>query len=462
MQIKIINPANGSVIQVYDTMSDQVVSDVISNSYNSFLHWRQTTFAERAELITNIAKLLHARIDYFAELISCSMGKPITAARAEIVKSAWVCKHYAEQAESYLQPKYITAGYSKSFVTYNPMGVILGVMPWNFPVWQIFRFIVPTLMAGNTVIVKHADNCTAINLAIEQLVRDAGAKQHIYNSIVIEHNQAVTVIANSKVAAVTLTGSERAGAAIASIAAQHIKKCILELGGSDPYLILEDADLELAAQKAINSRLNNSGQVCIAAKRLIVVEAIANKFKQLILDKIKDFKMGDPMDEATKLGPLARADLRDNLHSQIIKSIELGAKQLYGSNQQEYIADYYNKPGFYYPVTVLDNIQPGMPAYHEELFGPCICFITVKDQEEAIRVANDSQYGLSAAIFTKNQALAEELAVTKLNVGIVAINGLVSSDPRLPFGGIKHSGYGRELGQEGILEFVNIKTVVVH
>lgn len=460
MSIKTINPATGQVIKAYPLMTNNKIEEVINKSHQQHLSWSQQSFEQRAKLLLKIADLLKTRTEQYAKLITTEMGKPITQARQEVTKCAWVCEHYAEHAKQYLKNKDIKTEYQKSYVVYKPLGMIFAIMPWNYPFWQVFRFAAPTLMAGNAVILKHADICTGTSLAIEQLLKDAGAPEYLFNSIIIDHDQATKIIEHKHIAAVTLTGSEKAGSIVGACAAKYLKKIVLELGGNDPYLILEDADLDLAADMAVKSRLNNTGQVCIAAKRFIIVDKIAEKFKKLVLEKIKNYKMGNPIDEDVNLGPLARQDLKENLVLQVQKSIELGAVDLLAGNRALDI-NTENKNGFYFPVVVLDNIKPNMPAYDEELFGPVICFITAENEQHAIDMANDSKYGLAAAVFTKDINKAEDIAVNKLNTGTVAINSLVSSDPRLPFGGIKSSGYGRELGQEGILEFVNVKTVVV-
>lgn len=456
MKITTINPANGEVINHYSTYSDSELDKILAGGYKAYLNWQLFDLNSKTELLLNLAKLLDENKNIYAQLISTEMGKPIAQARAEIDKCAWACKHYAEHASNYLTARVVTTEHSKSYVCYKPLGVIFGIMPWNFPFWQVFRFAVPTILAGNTVLVKHADNCTGISMVLEQLFLEAGFDKHVFSSIIADHTQAEKIIKDVRIAALTITGSERAGRKVASIAASSLKKSVLELGGNDPYIILADADLQLAAEQAINSRLNNTGQVCIAAKRIIVVKEIAEEFKKIVLAKINNFKIGDPLDESVNLGPLARDDLRKTLHKQVEESIELGAECLFGGKIDE------SSSGFYYPITVLDKVTANMPAYHEELFGPVVCFIEAQDEKEAIEIANDSHYGLSAAVFSNNINKAEDIAQNKLNFGTVAVNKMVASDPRLPFGGIKSSGYGRELGIEGIHEFVNIKTIIIN
>lgn len=454
MSIQTINPATGEVLGSYPTLSIRETDDIIEKSHQAFLLWSLMSFQQRANRIREVAKLMRARKEVYAQLISKEMGKPITAASAEIEKCSWVCDFYAEQAEILLEPRVVTSHLRKSYVIYRPLGIIFGIMPWNYPFWQVFRFAAANLMGGNTILLKHADITTGVSLAIEELFQDAELPQHVFRSLVIKHEVATHVIHHPHIRGVTLTGSVEAGRVVSSEAAKAIKKSVLELGGSDPYLILSDANLEKAAEACVLSRLSNSGQVCIAAKRLIIVEDVFEELEQLILAQLAQFKMGDPMDPHTNLGPLARADLRDTVHQQVLQCIEEGAILLYGGEIP-------NGPGFYYPPTVLKNIKPGMPAWDEEIFGPVIALIKAQDEEEAIQIANNTRYGLSAAIFTGNIEHGEALACNKIRTGTCYVNHYVNSDPRLPFGGINHSGYGRELGEEGIREFMNIKTIGV-
>ena len=456
MSINTINPATAQVIQSYKLTTEIEINSVLDKSVTSQSRWQELSLSSRAKLFVNLAKSLRDNSETYASLITTEMGKPIKQARAEIEKCAWVCEHYAQNAEVYLQTRAIETDHKKSMVTYKPLGIILGVMPWNFPFWQVFRFSVPTMMAGNGVIIKMAENCLGSAGAIQQLYLQAGFPEYLFNHVIIDHNRTANIISDSRITGVSLTGSEQAGSIIGSCAAQHLKKVVLELGGNDPYIILADADPAKAAQICLKSRLNNTGQVCIAAKRFIVVEQVIEQFKQHLLDELMNFEVGDPTIEKYNIGPMARRDLRESLHQQVVKSIELGAKCTMGG----LISDE-NQPGFYYPITLLENIKPGMPAYHEELFGPVISIINAKDEDDAIRIANDSQYGLAAAVFTSDLKKGQYLAENKIQAGTVAVNNLVSSDPRLPFGGIKRSGYGRELGMEGMHEFVNIKTIIV-
>jgi len=400
------------------------------------------------------ASILRDKASEHAQLMTQEMGKPIRDGRAEVEKCAWVCDYYADNAEAFLQPEPVTTDASKSFVTYQPLGVVLAVMPWNFPFWQVFRFAAPALMAGNVGILKHASNIPACALTIETVFHRAGFPANVFRTLLVGSRQVEAIVENPLVKAATLTGSTPAGQGVAQKAGAMLKKTVLELGGSDPYLILEDADLDLAVTTCVNSRLINSGQSCIAAKRFIVVESLRGEFEKRFVEKMRSVKMGDPLAEDTVVGPQARHDLRDELHRQVIQSIEVGAKCLLGGIIPAGV-------GAFYPPTVLTDVKKGCPAYDDELFGPVAAIIPVKDETEAIRVANDSIFGLGAAVFTRDIARGERIAAEELEAGCCFVNGLVKSDPRLPFGGIKESGYGRELSHFGIKEFMNIKTVYV-
>ncbi len=450
--ITTINPTTANVIQTYSLSSEKEAVQMIERAHHSFLAWSTVPMSERAKYFMNVADILLANKEKYAELITTEMGKPFKSAIAEIEKCAWVCRHFAEHAAHYLTPRTIKTEMKKSYVAYAPLGIIFAIMPWNFPFWQVFRFAAPSLMAGNGAILKHAPITTGCGLEIEKIFKEAGFPDYLFQTMVIDNDVAASVICHPKIAAITLTGSDQAGKKVASIAGSALKKVVLELGGNDPYLILEDADLELAAEAVMASRMSNAGQSCIAAKRLLAVNIIREPFQQTILEKIKKYNMGNPMDPHVTLGPLAREDLRTHLHQQISASVEQGAKVLMGGFIPDGI-------GFYYPPTVLINVKKGMPAYHEELFGPVITFIDVDDEKQAIEIANESHFGLSAAIFTKNIERGEEIAHHHIHAGTVFVNDFVRSDPRLPFGGIKNSGIGRELGEEGIHEFVNIKTI---
>ncbi|MFB3787105.1 MAG: NAD-dependent succinate-semialdehyde dehydrogenase [bacterium] len=454
MVFQSVNPANGNVIQTYDEMPPREINEIIHKAHEAFLSWRKSSFAHRAELMAGAAELLRKYKDEYGKLMALEMGKPIRDGRGEASKCASVCEYYAENAGKILSPEPIPTDASRSYVSFQPMGIVLAVMPWNFPFWQVFRFAAPALMAGNAGILKHASNVPGCALAIEQIFRDAGFPENLFRSVLCGSREVAAIIENPLVRATTLTGSTPAGRAVGAKSGERLKKSVLELGGSDPYLILEDADLEAAAATCAASRLINSGQSCIAAKRFIVVEPVAERFTELFVEAMRSAKMGDPLAEDTQVGPLARHDLRDELHQQVEKSLEQGAKLLLGGEVPE-------GNGAYYPPTVLANVKKGMVAYEEELFGPVASIITVKNEEEAIATANDSVFGLGAAVFTRDAARGERIAAEELDAGACFVNTFVRSDPRLPFGGVKESGYGRELAHYGIKEFVNIKTVYV-
>lgn len=449
MRFQSINPATGQVIAEYEPSRPP-----IEKTHDAYLSWRKTSFGHRAELFRKAAKNLTDRAEEYARLMTQEMGKPIREARSEIKKCALNCEFYAERAESFLTPETVQTESTRSFVTFQPLGVILAVMPWNFPFWQVFRFAAPALMAGNAALLKHASNVTGCALAIEKIFWDAGFPQDLFRTMVIGSDRVASVIEHPLVRAVTLTGSGPAGRAVAKKAGEMLKKSVLELGGSDPYVVLEDADLESTVSTCVASRLVNTGQSCIAAKRFIVAASVRKPFEALFVNQMRTRKMGDPLKEETDLGPLARHDLRDDLHRQVVSSLEKGAACLLGGKIPE-------GKGAYYPPTVLTGVKKGMPAYDEELFGPVASIIEVKDEAEAIRVANDSPFGLGAAVFTKDIARGERIAATEIESGNCYVNTLVRSDPRLPFGGIKESGYGRELSIYGIKEFVNVKTVLI-
>jgi len=454
MSIKAINPTTGETIKEYEEMTPAEVKDAIENSHQAFLGWRRASFAERAKLMKKAAQILRDKAGDYARLMAEEMGKPLVNGRSEAEKCAWGCEYYADNAEKFLQPEVVETDASKIFVTFQPLGVVLAIMPWNFPFWQVFRFAAPALMAGNAALLKHASNVPGCALAIEDIFRKADFPANVFKALLVGSSRVAAIIQDPLVKAVTLTGGTDAGRAVSKKAGEMIKKTVLELGGSDPYIILEDADLEAAVTACVASRLANSGQSCIAAKRFVVVESQRERFEELFVERIRAEKTGDPMEEDTAVGPLARHDLRDHLHRQVLESIEKGARCLLGGRVPE-------GRGAFYPPTVLTDVKRGMPAYDEELFGPVAAIISVKDEEEAIRVANDSRFGLGAAIFTRDVAKGERIAANEIEAGCCFVNALVRSDPRLPFGGVKDSGYGRELSHYGIKEFVNIKTVLV-
>lgn len=448
-----INPANGELIKEYRVWGPGEISDTLDRVHNAWISWRSTSFGERSRLMGELASVLRSERDELARMITLEMGKPIGEARGEIDKCAAACDYYAQNAESFLRQEMIDSDASKSYVRFDPLGIVLAVMPWNFPFWQVFRFAVPALMAGNTAVLKHASNTTWSALSIEGLFGKAGFPENIFRTLLIGSDLVSSVINDRRVAAVTLTGSEAAGRAVASEAGRALKKTVLELGGSDPFIILEDADLEGAVELGVKSRMINSGQSCIAAKRFIVEKSITDDFTGRFKTAVESLVVGDPMSEETNVGPLARPDLRDALHRQVKESIERGARLITGGEPVE-------GPGAFYKPTILIGVKPGMPAFDEELFGPVAAIIEADDADDALRLANMSDYGLGACIWSSNTGRAEEIAA-HVEAGAVFINGFVKSDPRLPFGGVKQSGYGRELSVYGIKEFMNIKTVWV-
>ena len=452
--MKTINPATGEIIQEYDAMSFDEVDRIIKGAAEVQKDWAQKEYQERAVYLRKMTETLRARKQNLGELMALEMGKPTAQGEGEADKCAWVCEYYAEHGEQFLQQELIETDASKSYVIYNPLGVVLSIMPWNFPFWQFFRFAAPGLMAGNAIILKHSENVTGCALEIEDIVHSSGIPNELFRTILVPSKEMKPVIQHEKVAAVTLTGSTNAGKIVASQAGEMVKKTVLELGGSDPYIILKDADLQQAAETCATSRLINSGQSCIAAKRFIVVEEVYDEFLDHFTSAMKKRRMGDPLEEGVDVGPQAREDLRDDLHKQVQDSVKLGAKLLLGGEMPD-------QKGAYYPPTILGDVQPGMPAFDEELFGPAAAVIKAKDEFEAIELANNSIYGLGAAIFSADAGRAEEIAAQQLEAGCCFVNEYVRSDPRLPFGGVKESGYGRELGLFGIREFVNVKTVYV-
>lgn len=449
-----VNPFTGQIIQEYHEFSSSEVEEIITKVDSAFHSWKQTSFELRAICMKNLQAKLLEKEEELAGIIVGEMGKIKREAIGEIEKCALVCSYYAENAEAFLKNEPIQTEASESYISYRPIGTVLAVMPWNFPFWQVFRFLAPALMAGNTGVLKHASNVSGCALAIEKLVAEAGFPDNVFRTLLIGSKEVKAVIENPLIKAVTLTGSTPAGRSVASVAGAALKKSVLELGGSDPYLILEDADIETAARLCVTSRLLNAGQSCIGAKRFIVLSPVYEAFKTEFVRLMSEAKYGDPLAPETKIGPLARTDLRDELHQQVVKSVEMGATILLGGYIPESEAPFY-------PPTVLENVVPGMPAYHEELFGPVAVLFRVKTEEEAIRIANDTVFGLGAGVFTSDIEKGKALAEKGLEAGCVFVNEFVKSDPRLPFGGIKESGYGRELSAIGIREFVNEKTVVV-
>jgi succinate-semialdehyde dehydrogenase/glutarate-semialdehyde dehydrogenase len=453
MTIASINPATDETTRTYEEMDAAAVDRAIEAAHAAFLRWRETSFDERAARLRAAARLLRERRREYAELMTREMGKVLAGGLSEVDKCAWVCEFYAENAAAFLADEPVATDASRSFVAFQPLGVVLAVMPWNFPFWQVFRFAAPALAAGNAGVLKHASNVPGCALAIEEVLRDAGLPDGLFRTLLIPSKAVDRVIEHPRVMAVTLTGSTPAGRAVAGKAGSLIKKTVLELGGSDPYLILDDADLDQAVATCVESRLINSGQSCIAAKRFLIPRRLAPEIEGRFVAAMRAKVVGDPMRDGTHVGPLARRDLRDQLHAQVEASRRAGARCLLGGEVPE-------GPGAYYPPTVLAGVRPGMPAYEEELFGPVAALIEVDGDDDAVRVANDSIFGLGSAVFTRDPRRGEAVA-RRLEAGSCFVNDLVRSDPRLPFGGIKQSGYGRELGPFGIREFVNIKTVYV-
>ncbi|MFZ5979509.1 MAG: NAD-dependent succinate-semialdehyde dehydrogenase [Candidatus Zixiibacteriota bacterium] len=449
--MKAINPATDELIKDYREHSESEVIQIIDQVQTEYLKWRETSFAHRRELMHRAAAVLRKNIDRYARTMSMEMGKIITEARAEIEKSAWVCEYYADNAETFLKDEIIETDASRSFVAFEPLGIVLAVMPWNFPFWQVFRFAAPALMAGNAGILKHASNVPGSALAIEEAFHEAGFPKNIFRTLLISSSKVENIIKNPLVKAVTLTGSETAGMQVAAAAGRELKKTVLELGGSDPFIVLEDADVPACVLTSTKARMLNVGQSCIAAKRFIVVEPLVKQFEEQQTAIMTQLKVGDPLDENTKVGPMARLDLLEELHEQVRKSIALGARLLCGGKKAD-------RPGAFYLPTVLANVKKGMPVYGEETFGPVSAIIPVKDTEDAIRVANDSEFGLGGSVWSRDIKKAEAVA-RRIETGAMFINGMTKSDPRLPFGGVKKSGYGRELSHYGIREFVNIKTI---
>jgi succinate-semialdehyde dehydrogenase / glutarate-semialdehyde dehydrogenase len=454
MAIQTINPATGKHVKSFDTLSSEDIDRKIGAAQETFREWRERPLGERTKRLTQASKILTKRTPEFAKLVTLEMGKPIGEATAEIEKCAAACAMFAKRADEYLAPIPIKSEASRSYVRFDPLGVVLAVMPWNFPFWQVIRFAAPGLTAGNVGLLKHASNVPQCALALEEVFAEAGYPEHAFSALLIESSAVQAIVEDERVAAVTLTGSEPAGSSVAETAGKHIKKSVLELGGSDPFIVLDDADIKTAAAEGAHARTLNSGQSCIAAKRFIVVKSVVDEFTKQFVKAIESLTVGDPTKPDTKVGPLSRPDQVDALDKQVRASVKSGAKVLTGGQPKD-------GPGAYYEPTVLGNVQPGMPAYDEELFGPVASLITVDDEDDAIRVANDTRYGLGASVWTKDAKRGEQIA-ERIESGSVFINQMVRSHPELPFGGVKKSGYGRELDGFGIREFTNVKTVLVH
>ncbi len=448
--MKSINPATQQVIKEFNRLSYEDGIKEIGKSRRAFFEWKTKPIAYRAKLLKKVSSVLKRNKNEYAEIITSEMGKPITESIKEIEKCAWVCEYYAENSKRMLKDETVKTEMKKSYVSFEPLGIILGIMPWNFPFWQVFRFAVPALAAGNACLLKHASNVPICSTTIEEIFNKSGMK-NVFKSLLIDSHTAMELIENGLINGVSLTGSVGAGKKIAELSGKNLKKLVLELGGSDPYIVLKDADLKSCCATAIKARMINSGQSCIAAKRFIVVKEVAKEFEKLFVEQAKLLKVGNPMNENTTIGPLAKLELADALELQIKDAVSKGAKILYGG---------YRLKGNFFMPGIITNVEDDMKILTEETFGPIAPIIIVKDEKEAIKVANNTEFGLGASIWTRNLKKAEKLA-KEIQTGTVFINGMVRSDPRLPFGGIKNSGFGRELSHYGIKEFVNIKTVVI-
>ncbi|RAK58553.1 NAD-dependent succinate-semialdehyde dehydrogenase [Phenylobacterium hankyongense] len=448
------DPSSGQPGRSYEGHSGDEALEIARRVRAAWPGWRDTPFAERARLMKAAAQVLRRRMDEFAELMTAEMGKTRNEGLAEIEKCAGACDFFADHAEGFLARRPIDMGGPKAFVTFNPLGVVLAVMPWNFPFWQVFRFAAPNLMAGDAAVLKHASSVPGCALAIEDVFREAGFPEDVFRTALIPSRDVRALIEDPSIAAVTLTGSVAAGREVAGAAGGVLKKSVLELGGSDAYLVLEDVDIDKAAGICATARMVNGGQSCIAGKRFIVAAEIREAFERALTEKMRAYQMGDPRDAATKLGPMQSVHARDDIHAQVQKSIAAGARLLTGGEVPD-------KPGAWYPATVLTDVRPGMPAYDEEVFGPVAAVIEARDEADAIRIANSSRFGLGSGVLTRDLARGERIAAEQLEAGMSFVNANVRSDPRMPFGGVKESGHGRECSEFGIHEFVNIKSVLV-
>ncbi len=451
MPIQSINPATEEILASFEEHSEKGINEVLDRSVEAFRRWRLQPFAHRSQLMVKAAQQLRVDSDRLAELITLEMGKPLAQSRAEVEKCAWCCEYFAENAEAFLADIPKPSSASESYVAFDPLGPVLAIMPWNFPFWQVFRFAAPTLMAGNVGVLKHASNVPQCAMAIERVFQQAGFPEGAFQALLVPGGKALGLVEDPRIAAVTLTGSEEAGASVAEASGRALKPTVLELGGSDPYIVLEDADVETAARVAIDARFQNAGQSCISAKRFIVVESVADEFQERFRNGIEELVVGDPADGSTRIGPLAKKDLVDTLDQQVQRSVTAGATIVTGGRRLE-------RRGYFYAPTLITDVKAGMDVFSEETFGPAAALIKAADADEAIDLANDSRFGLGASLWTRDLARGKKLART-IESGSVFINGMVASDPRLPFGGVKRSGYGRELADFGIREFVNIKTV---
>jgi succinate-semialdehyde dehydrogenase/glutarate-semialdehyde dehydrogenase len=456
MSFRSINPATGELVKDHDAHDSAAVDRALEAAAKAFPAWRERSFAERAEVVRAAARVLEERKDEWAELMTREMGKPIAQSRSEVEKCGWGCEYFADEAEGFLAPESIDTDASRSGVRYDPIGPVLAVMPWNFPFWQVFRFAAPALMAGNVGLLKHADNVSGCCLAIEEIFREAGLPEGCFTSLLIGHEEVERMIGHDTIRAVTLTGSVKAGKAVAATAGEHLKKSVLELGGSDPFIVLPSTDpawIDWAAEHATQARTINSGESCIAAKRFFPVGDVADAFEEAFVRHMEGLEVGDPMDPDTEVGPMAREDLLESLHDQMERTVDAGATLATGGKRVDPMGD---GKGFFYAPTVLTGVEPGMAAFDEETFGPLAAVIRARDADHAVELANRSEYGLGASVWADDTEAAEAL-VPRIDSGCLFVNGIVKSDPRLPFGGVKHSGYGRELSAFGIREFVNVK-----
>jgi len=451
VSIQTINPATEEIVETFEPYTTTQIDEAINQAHQAFEQWRETSFDERRAHLHHVARHLREQKARYAQTITQEMGKPITEAEAEIEKCAWNCEYYADNAERILADESVHTNASESYVSYLPLGVVLAVMPWNYPFWQVFRFAAPALMAGNTAVLKHASNVSRAALEIEQVFQESGLPQGVFRTVLVPGAETKHLIADPRIAAVTLTGSDPAGVAVASASGQALKKNVLELGGSDAFIVLEDADLDAAAQTAVRARFQNTGQSCIAAKRFIVVESVADAFEQKFVVAAAKLRVGDPLNRETQVGPIARGDLRADLDAQVRASVEMGAKIALGGKPLE-------GKGYFYAPTIVTNVTTEMPVFREETFGPVAAIIRARDAQHAITLANDSPFGLSGNLWTGDIERGRKLA-RRIESGGVFINGMTASDPRLPFGGVKRSGYGRELSSFGIREFVNVQTI---
>jgi succinate-semialdehyde dehydrogenase/glutarate-semialdehyde dehydrogenase len=453
-RLQTVNPATGEPGPSYGQHSLEDALAAAAAAHQAFLGWRRTSFTDRATVVRNAAEILRERMDEYARLMTEEMGKTLDDGRAEVEKCAFHCDWFADHGQDYLTDEPVNIGGGEAFVTYNPLGVVLAIMPWNFPFWQVFRFAAPALMAGNGALLKHASNVPGSALAIEKVLHDAGVPRDLFRTLLLPTSEVEQLIRDEHVAAVTLTGSVAAGKAVATEAGSVLKKCVLELGGSDAYLVLEDADIEAAAGIAATARMVNGGQSCIAGKRFIVVRQVLEQFESALVNAMRGYEMSDPRREGTKLGPMQSIKARDEIHRQVSESVRKGARLLLGGK----IPD---RPGAWYPATVLANVLPGQPAHDEEVFGPVAAIIAADDERDAIRIANSSEFGLGSGVLTGDVDRGRRIAARELEAGLSFVNENVRSDPRMPFGGVKHSGYGRECASFGIGEFTNIKSVHV-